>query len=245
MLRVIDTSAAEAEVPSTGNSWIIIHLLLKPRISGNEHLADSTEMAIIELAHISLKNGITASDPALKKNLKEVKRVIEEYSRLQTLFYTQIDDPTNMFVVGAWESKDQHQHGFNGSPQQDEILDLVKDQMSIDWMHYMNVEQSRIPLNAPVLVILKTVHHKNVHKLAFDNEFAAGTSTMGGARHGAVWAWNIRKDDKEDAVRVHFAGWDSVDEAMEAVTSAIATTKRFRQEPLEVSFFFTERSELD
>ncbi|KIW53788.1 hypothetical protein PV05_06201 [Exophiala xenobiotica] len=202
-------------------------------------------MAIIELAHISLKNGLTASDPTLKKNLQEVKRVIEEYSKLQTLFYTRIDDPTNMFVIGAWESKDQHQHGFNGSPQQDEILDLIKDQMGIDWMHYMNVEPSRIPLNAPVLVILKTVHNRDVHKLAFDNEFAAGTSTMGGARHGAVSAWNIPKDDKEHVVRVHFAGWDNVDEAMEAVSTAIAHTKRPRQQPLEVSFFFTERTGLD
>ncbi|KAK5283595.1 hypothetical protein LTR40_001500 [Exophiala xenobiotica] len=158
-----------------------------------------------------------------------------------------------MFVIGAWESKDQHQRGFDGSPQQDEILDLIKEQMGIDWMHYMDVEQSRIPLNAPVLGILKTVHNEDVQKLAFDNEFAAGTSTtlgMGGARHGAVSAWNIPKDDndKEDAavaVRVHFSGWDSVDEAMGAVTGAVALTKRFRQQPLEVGFFFTERTELD
>ncbi|KAK5462742.1 hypothetical protein LTS15_002454 [Exophiala xenobiotica] len=200
-------------------------------------------MAIIELAHISLKNGLTASDATLKKNLKEVKR---------TLFYTQIDDDrTDMFVIGAWESKDQHQHGFDGSPQQDEILDLIKEQMSIDWMHYMDVEQSRIPLNAPVLAILKTVHNEDVQKPEFDNEFAAATSTtlgVGGSRHGAVTAWNIPKDDKEDAavaVRVHFSGWDSVDEAMGPVTGAVAHTKRFRQQPLEVGFFFTERTELD
>ncbi|KAJ9629195.1 uncharacterized protein PV06_08875 [Exophiala oligosperma] len=202
-------------------------------------------MAIIELAHISLKDGLTATDPTLKKNLKEVKRVIEEYSRLVTLFYTQVDDPTSMFVIGAWETKDAHQHGFNGSPQQGQILGLVKDQMDIDWMHYMDIEQSRIPLDAPVLMLNKAVFKRGVHHLAIDNEFAQRTSTMGGARHGAVSTWNIPKDDKEHAVRVHFSGWDTADEAVESVAGVIATGKTFVPHILEARLFITERTVLD
>ncbi|KAL6249627.1 hypothetical protein RBB50_003480 [Rhinocladiella similis] len=202
-------------------------------------------MAIIELAHISLKDGVTATDPMLKKNLKEVKRVIEEYSKLITLFYTQVDDPTSMFVIGAWETKDKHQHGFNGSPQQGEILELVKDQMDIDWMHYMDIEQSRIPLDAPVLMMVKSVFTRHVHRLALDNEFAQRTSTLGGARHGAVLSWNIPQHDKEDAVRVHFSGWDTMDEAVESVTSIIANGKGFIEQTLESSLFLIERTVLD
>ncbi|EXJ76657.1 uncharacterized protein A1O5_01165 [Cladophialophora psammophila CBS 110553] len=203
-------------------------------------------MAIIELAHITLKNGITATDPELKKNLREVKRVIEDYSKLQTLFYTQIDDPSVMFVIGAWETKDHHQHSFDGSPQQAEILTLIKDQMGIDWMHYIDADQSRIPLDAPVLAIIKETFAKHgVVRTQFDQEFASQTSSLGGARYGAISAWNIPKDNKERDIRVNFSGWESVEEATAAFANTIENVGGFRARPTELNFFFVKRTELD
>jgi hypothetical protein len=203
-------------------------------------------MAIIELAFISLKGDLRADDPQLKKNLKEVKRVIEEYSRLQTLFYTQLDDPSKMFVIGAWETMEQHQNGFDGSPQQGQILELIKDQMAIDWMHYIDVEQSSIPLKAPVLAIIKETFAKHgVNRVDFDHQFAAQTDRIGGARYGAVSAWNIRKDKHERDIRVHFSGWESVEEATEAITHTIEHVQGFRANPTELNFFFAGLTQLD
>ena len=203
-------------------------------------------MAIIELAHITLTNGVTASDPQLKKNLKEVKRVIEEYSKLQTLFYTQIDDPSTMFVIGAWESKEKHQHGFDGSPQQGQILELIKDQMGIDWMHYIDVEQSRIPLDAPVLSIIREEFAQTgVNRTLSDQEFASQTASLGGARYGAISAWNISKDENERDIRVNFAGWESIEEATTAIVATIGHVKGFRTMPTELNFFFVKKADLD
>ncbi|KAJ9617158.1 hypothetical protein H2200_000879 [Cladophialophora chaetospira] len=203
-------------------------------------------MAIIELAHISLKDGLVATDPALKKNLKEVKRVIEEYSKLETHFVTQVDDPSSMFVIGAWETKEKHQNGFEGSPQQGQILELIKDQMGIDWMHYIDVEQSRIPLDAPVLAIIREVFAKHgVNRADFDQQFAAQTATISGARFGAVSGWNIRKDKHERDVRAHFSGWESVEEGTQAMVSTIEHVEGFRANPTELNFFFTKKAELD
>ena len=203
-------------------------------------------MAIIELALVSLKNGLKASDPTLKKNLKEVKRVIEEYSKLQTLFYTQLDDPSTLFVIGAWETKEHHEHGFNGSPQQGQILELIKDQMDIDWMHYIEVDRSRIPLDAPVLAIIKETFAKHgVNRADFDNQFASQTSRIGGARYGAVSAWNMRKDKHERDVRVNFTGWESLEEGMDAIVNTIAEVEGFRAIATELNFFFVEKTGLD
>lgn len=203
-------------------------------------------MAIIELAHIKLKNGLEATDATLKKNTKEVKRVIEEYSKLQTIFYTQIDDPTTMFVIGAWDTKDHHEKGFNGSPQQNQILELIKDQMDITWMHYIDVDQSRIPIKAPTLAIIRETFEKHgVNRTVFDNEFEAQTSSLGGARHGAVSGWNIRKDKHERDVRVNFSGWDSVEEATDALVNTIEHVKGFRAIPTDLNFFFVTKTELD
>ncbi|EXJ60579.1 hypothetical protein A1O7_04732 [Cladophialophora yegresii CBS 114405] len=202
-------------------------------------------MAIIELAHVSLKDGLTADDPQLKKNLREVKRVIEEYSKLETIFYRQLDDPTIMFVIGAWETKDHHQHGFDGSPQQGEILELIKDQMGIDWMHYIDVEQSRIPLDAPVLAIIKESFAKDsVNRTDFDQQFASQTAHIGGARYGAISGWNIRKDKHEQDVRVNFSGWENQEEATQAMVNTIEHVKGFRAVPTDLNFFFVTKAAL-
>src|ERR1700759_3306220 len=112
-------------------------------------------MAIIELVHCQLKNDVTSDNPKLRKNLKEVKRLIEKYSGLQTVFYSQVNDPTVIFLIAAWESKDKHQHVFVESPYQGEIMNLIKDQVEVDWTYCMDVEQTKIPLEAPVLAIIK------------------------------------------------------------------------------------------
>ena len=164
---------------------------------------------------------------------------------MQTLFFSQIDDPTVVFVIGAWESKDAHQHGFDGSPQQAEIINLIKDQLGIEWMHYMDVEQSKIPINAPVLAIIKATLPKGTSKVAFDQEFASRTRTLGGGRYGAISAWNIFKNHKEDTVRTNFSGWESIEEATEAFVNTIESSQHFRVTPEELNFFFMEKVDLD
>lgn len=53
-------------------------------------------------------------------------------------------------------------------------------------MHHMDVEQSKIPLDAPVVVIVKAVLPKNTSKTAFGQDFASKTRTLGGARYRAI-----------------------------------------------------------
>ena len=202
-------------------------------------------MAIIELAHIQLKDGVKASDPDLLRNLKEVKRVIEEYSKLPTLFFEQADDPTVMYVIGAWPNKETHENGFNGSPQQAEILGLIKDQMGIDWMHYMDIDQKKIPVDSPVLALIKETLPKHINRASFDQDFAQATASLGGARYGAVGAWNLRKDIHEPDVRVHFTGWETVDEATDAITNTIANAGNFVVRPTNLFFFFLKKVNLD
>lgn len=199
-------------------------------------------MAVIELAHVQLKDGITVSDPDLLKNLKEVKRVIEDYSGLPTLFFEQIDDPSVIFVIGAWPSKEKHEHGFDGSPQQAVILDLVKDQMEIDWMHYMNLDQNNIAVHAPVLALTKATLPKHVDHAAFVQSMVNATQGIEPGRYGGIGAWNIRKDKHEPDVRVHFSGWDSIDDASEGLANMIASAGgALHPEPTNLFFFLTKQ----
>ncbi|RVX71277.1 hypothetical protein B0A52_04851 [Exophiala mesophila] len=202
-------------------------------------------MAILELGHIRLATGLESSDATVLQKLLTVKQGIEAYSGLPTYFYQQVDDSSMLFVFGAWSSKDSHQHGYNGSPQQTQTLASVKDQMTIDWMQYMDIDHESLPVHAPVLGLIKETLPKHVNKTAFDQNFAEVTQNLGGARYGAVSAWNLRKDKHEPDIRVHFSGWESIDEAMTAMIDIIEHAEGFQVKPTSLNILFATPINLD
>lgn len=202
-------------------------------------------MAILELGHIQLASGLQSSDAAVLQKLQLVKQGVEHYSGLPTYFYEQVDDSSMLFVFGAWSSKDKHQHGYNGSPQQAQVLASVKDQMKIDWMQYMDIDHESLPIHAPVLGLIKETMPKHVNKTAFDQNFAEVTQSLGGARYGAVSAWNLRKDKHEPDIRVHFSGWDNTDEAMTAMVDIIEHAEGFQVKPTSLNILFATQIRLD
>jgi len=179
-------------------------------------------MAIIELVHIKLLGGISISHPSLRQNMQKVTQVIEAYNHLRNLFYVEVEDPSILYVIGAWESQEQHQSGFNGSAAQGQILELVKDQMDIDWMHYIDVEQSKIPISPPVLEIRKYTLPSNADKQAFNNTLTAERVTLDTYTEGTTGGWNLPKSEGEKAVWVQFSGYKSVDDHVNAATDSPA-----------------------
>lgn len=173
-------------------------------------------MVIIELAHVNLLDGIKTSDPSLRQNMQKVTEVIEGYNHLKNLFYVEVEDPSVLYVIGAWESREQHQKGFCGSLAQDKILTLVKDQMNIDWMYYIDVEQSQIPIDAPVLEIKRYFLAANADKQRFHEALAAGGLHLKTQNEGLVGAWNLPKRDGEEVLWVQFTGWRSVEDHLNA-----------------------------
>jgi hypothetical protein len=169
-------------------------------------------MAIIEFVHVKLVGGLTVSDPVLRQNMQKVTKVIEDYNHLRTLLYVEVDNPSVLYVIGAWESQEQHQKGFSGSPDRAMIMELVKDQMDIDREYYLDLEQSTLPLDAPILEIKKYILPTGADKEAFNKALAAGGQHPKAGSQGSVGAWNLPKSDEEEALWVQFTGWKTVDE---------------------------------
>ena len=170
-------------------------------------------MAVIELACIKLKPGVTAEDPALLKNLAKVRDIVHDYNHLTTLYYSQVEDPTSLYVIGAWESPEQHSKGFSGSPGQMEIYELGKDQLQeITWMYYIDVELPRLPLDAPVLAIRRYFLKAGVEKQNFLEACKLGRRKLKEMAHSSVGGWNLPKDDQEKNLWVQFAGWNSLED---------------------------------
>jgi hypothetical protein len=169
-------------------------------------------MAIIEFVHVKLVGGLTVSDPVLRQNMQKVTEVIEGYNHLRTLLYAEVDNPSALYVIGAWESQEQHQKGFSGSPDQAMIMELVKDQMDIDWSYYLDLEQSTLPLDAPILEMKKYILPTDADKEAFSKALVAGGQHPKAGSQGSIGGWNLPKSDGEEAVWVQFTGWKTVDE---------------------------------
>ena len=174
-------------------------------------------MTIIELAAIKLKPGISIDDPQLLKSLVKTKQIIEDYNHLTHVFYSQVEDPTVLYVIGSWESPDQHSKGFSGSPGQMEILELGKEYLSgISWMHYIDVELPKLPLDAPILTIRRYFVKPGVEKQSFVEACKLGRRKLKELAQGSVGAWNLPKDEQEKNVCVQFAGWKSLEDEREA-----------------------------
>lgn len=171
-------------------------------------------MTIIELARCKLLNNTQISNPLLHQNLAKVAQVIQEYNHLPpTLFYAEVEDPSIFYVIGSWKTQEQHSEGFDGSPAQAEIFELVKDQMDIAWMHYVDVEQDRIPLSAPVLAIDKYVLARSADKQAFLEAFMPRKEHLVSVSGGeTVGGWNIPKEEGSESVWIQFTGVKSDDE---------------------------------
>jgi hypothetical protein len=82
-----------------------------------------------------------------------------------------------------------------------------QDQMEIEWMHYIEVPPSRIPTDAPVLLMSKYVPPIRIDKWTLTDALAASiTSCLNGHVTGHVGGWSIRKTSEERDVWVGFTG---------------------------------------
>ena len=61
-------------------------------------------------------------------------------SGLPSIFLADLNSPNKMYVLGGWPSQDAHQKGFEGSEEQEQLIEGIKDVMEISWMEYFDVE---------------------------------------------------------------------------------------------------------
>jgi hypothetical protein len=176
-------------------------------------------MGIIELAQIQLLNETTANTPLLLENMRQVKKVIEDFSGLPTNFFVDQDDQSKLYVIGGWETVEKHSKGFSGSEGQNKILALIKDQMTITWQFYVDIDVQDVPLKPSDFVGImlykikgpsqdpeeretkETMFEKMSHYKLRDSTRHAGGWVVGGmTEHGQLWV-RIAAFNNEAAAR--------------------------------------------
>lgn len=95
-------------------------------------------MAVTEIALLKLLPSTTIRDPDLLSRLSKAKQTLEKASGHPFVFLSQREDPSFIYIIGTWSSVSYHQETFLPSPENQEILALVKGIVDVEWMFHLS-----------------------------------------------------------------------------------------------------------
>lgn len=168
-------------------------------------------MTVTELALLRLKSGASFDDPTLRANLQKAKKAMEDFARLPFHYFVQIEDPSYFYIVGSWPSAKQHFEEWIPSPANQEVLELLKDQINVEFMFHIDVESPCLPLDAPVVAIGRHFIASD-KRTSFSKAFSAAKHAVENftAPKKVAGGWRVEKDADDKEEWVLFTGWDGV-----------------------------------
>lgn len=187
---------------------------------------DEKHAPVLELALLRILSPFTISDTSLRANLTFAKHVLQSNSENTFYIYSQVENPSYVYLVGSWPTLSKH-HTFLASSENKDLLARLKDQIVVEWIFHVDVPLDVIPLEAPVMSIGR-------YRMA-KQEARGYTATFGKvaqylADYVAPHRWaHGRRIDKElrgdgqrnyielrdQEVYVLFCGWESVERHLE------------------------------
>ncbi|KAF2032514.1 hypothetical protein EK21DRAFT_60610 [Setomelanomma holmii] len=181
-------------------------------------------MTVTEIALLWLSPNVKVDDADLRSKLAHAKKVMQDYTGHTFYYFQQIEDPSNVYIFGEWESLDQHMSGFIPSEGNQAVLEALKDDMSVQWLLHIDASHEKLPLpksaadKAKALrgeLVISVVRHftKDCAKEQFQKTYVANEQylqefltegTLGGG-------WRVDKeDDKEEWILL--CPWTSVEQ---------------------------------
>ncbi|KAF1944523.1 hypothetical protein EJ02DRAFT_452385 [Clathrospora elynae] len=103
-------------------------------------------MTITEIALLYLTSGITVDNAALRSNLSHAKTVMQNYTGHTFYYLQQIEDPAYVYIIGEWESLDQHMNHFIPSSDNQVVLESLKDALTVVRLEHIDAPHADLPL---------------------------------------------------------------------------------------------------
>lgn len=97
-----------------------------------------TEIALLRL-HADL-------GPLLHAILAQAKDDMQGFTDRSMYFLQQTEDPSFIYIIGEWETVDQHIDRFIPRQENQAILESLKDDVSIEWLLHADVTHEELPL---------------------------------------------------------------------------------------------------
>ena len=103
-------------------------------------------MRITELALLHLSCGVTVDSAALRSNLSHAKTVMQNCTGHTFYYMQQLEEPALVYIVGEWDSLDQHMNEFIPSAENQAVLESLKDALTVERLEHIDVPHANLPL---------------------------------------------------------------------------------------------------
>lgn len=179
-------------------------------------------MAVTELALIRAQPSVSVKSPELLENLSIAKSAMESATSATFYYYHCIEDPSLIYILGSWPSISAHMDSFIPSPQNQHLLQILKDQIAVEWMFHIDVDQAACPLTkiteSPVVAIGRHFISSSSKRQAFHDTFNANRKFLDsyiGAGDRVIGGWRIdRGAHRAQEEFLLLTGWQSVEQHM-------------------------------
>jgi quinol monooxygenase YgiN len=184
-------------------------------------------MPITEIALLHLAPGVVAENVNLRTNLSHAKTVMQNFTNHTFYYLQQTEDPAYIYIIGEWESLDQHLNQFIPSVDNQAVLESLKDVLTVDWLEHIDASHANLPLPkdeaqlkaaqcGELIWSIARNFVKEGEKLVFQETFDANKhylqdhvteGTIGGG-------WRIDKEDQKQEF-VLFCPWKGVQQHLD------------------------------
>ena len=177
-------------------------------------------MTVTEIALLHLSPEFTIDDTNLRSKLVHAKNVMQSYTDRTFYYLQQVEDPTYIYIIGEWDSLDQHMNEFIPSADNQALLKSLRGLLSVDWLLHIDALHADLPLpgagttkqKAPVYAIGRHFI-KNDQREQFQQAFDVGKLQLRDfVTEGKIGGgWRIDKEgDKDEWVLL--TPWTSVEQ---------------------------------
>ncbi|KAI5289436.1 hypothetical protein KEM54_003866 [Ascosphaera aggregata] len=117
----------------------------------------------------------------IKPVLRDAKLAMESYSQYPFYYYIQAaDDVTFIYIIGAWDSLEQHYDDWIISNENKVFLERLKGKVDVEWLFHLSLDytenEASTPFGAPVISVSRFIA-KPGQKQAIDEAIAKDMMT--------------------------------------------------------------------
>jgi quinol monooxygenase YgiN len=193
-------------------------------------------MTITEIALLHLAPNVAAENVDLRVNLSHAKTVMQNFTNHTFYYLQQMEDPSYIYIIGEWESLEQHMNQFIPSADNQAVLESLKDVLTVEWLVHVDVSQANLPLPKDEAQLKAAQSGELIWSIARhfvkDGEKPAFQETLDAKRHylqdhvmeGTIGGgWRIDKEDQKEEF-VLFCPWKSIQQHLD-----FGKTEAFRE----------------
>jgi heme-degrading monooxygenase HmoA len=165
-------------------------------------------MTITEIALLSLSSHVISINTDLSAKLANAKKIMQEFTGRRFYYLQQCEDPSLIYIIGEWDSLDQHMNEFIPSESNQAVLESLKDDLSVLWLLHIDAPHASLPLPridtatveaAPILSIRRFFIKDGAKESFHDSYEASKHHLQDKSTEGFIGGgWRVDQEDGKD-----------------------------------------------